>query len=287
MSNTFALDYLPYKNKVIYGDDNRKLMSEVSDKEFELGKAVLAQIARYRVIESSDEKVRIEAKTLEKALNYCPEEKFSDKPLVSSCSGFLVGPDLLLTAGHCLKDKSGCQNNFWVLDYDDKELNFDGESITFSSEKIVHCQEILALNAPSSSAPATSLDYALIRLDKKITDRKPLKLRRVGKADPTIGLTVIGHPLGLPKIQTDKGLLRNNLLNNIFTINSDTFSGNSGSPVIENSFGFVEGILIRGDRDFSLDIDTNCNRSFHCENAGCSGETVLRSTVLPLNLIPR
>jgi hypothetical protein len=112
-------------------------------------------------------------------------------------------------------------------------------------------------------------------------------MRRSGSLSNSDSFSVIGHPLGLPKMITDSSTLRNNSLTYTFLINADTFSGNSGSPVINSATNLVEGILIKGGSDFQMDIELGCNRSVHCDSSNCSGEIALRTTELPLNLIPK
>jgi V8-like Glu-specific endopeptidase len=187
--------------------------------------------------------------------------------MLSSCSGFLVSPDILVTAWHCLKDKTDCKKNLWLLDYNESQS-------VFSKNQIVYCKEIIDSKA--------SVDYALVRLSKPVLDRKPLKLRRSGKVNKEAKLTVIGHPLGLPKVVTDQAFLQGNILNNTFTILSDTYSGNSGSPVIDTKTSLVEGMLTKGDRDFEMDFNNQCYRSAQCNEQWCKGETILRSVLIPI-----
>lgn len=257
-------------DKGIYGDDNRRAIGDASSLEQQLARSVLAQVPFYKMISSDESSISFETKNLRTSLNICPEEKFAEESMLASCSGFLVGPDLLLTAGHCIKEKSDCLKKMWLLDYDESKT-------TFSNDKIVYCKEIVDSNI--------AVDYTLIRLTRKITDRNPLKIRRTGKLNPDADFLVIGHPLGLPKIAADQAFLRGNLLNKTFTINSDTYSGNSGSPVIDSKTSLVEGILIKGDRDFEMDFSSGCQRSVHCEENGCRGETVLRSASIASTIL--
>lgn len=257
-------------NKGIYGDDNRRYIKEGTALEQKLGRSVLAQVPFYKMSTSDNSTITFEANTIRNVLNICAEEKFSDEIMLSNCTAFLIAPDLILTANHCIKEKKDCLKNMWILDYDKSQS-------TFSKDKIVYCKEIVDSNASS--------DYALIRLTKSIPDRAPLKLRRAGKLNPAADFFVIGHPLGLPKISADQAVLRGNLLNKTFTINSDTYSGNSGSPVIDSKTSLVEGILVKGDRDFEMDYVSLCMRSVHCEDNTCKGETVLRSTSIPLSIL--
>lgn len=272
-------------NKVIYGDDNRRLFTELDselDKELiEQASVVFAQIPNWRIDFSDKTKLKVQTKDLQGGLNFCPGERFADLPIVSSCTAFLVSPDLIMTAGHCVKDKYDCKKQTWVLDFHSGgEFTSPSGAVSFDKEQTYQCAELVSWSNNSK------LDYSLIRLDRKVLDRKPLKLRRTGKINIDEILTVIGHPLGLPKIIGDFVTVRENKLDYVFKTNADTFSGNSGSPLIGAESKLVEGVLIRGDDDFELDIDLQCQRVKRCTDNDCRGETFIRSTVLPLKYIP-
>lgn len=277
---------LAYQDKVIYGDDNRTLISElVSDEDgvaLELSRSVLAQIPNWRITENNKDFISIQTKDLQSGLNICEGERFLNLPLVSGCTAFLVGPDLIATAGHCVKDKYDCKKQTWVLDYD-TEMNFIAPlgSAIFQKDQTYACAELLGWSENAK------LDYAIIRLDRKILDRSPLKLRREGKTSSSESLMTIGHPLGMPKMLASNILIRDNSQTYIFKTNADTFSGNSGSPVIGIQSGLVEGILVRGDDDFKMDIDLGCQRPASCGDKECRGESVQRSTFLPFKYIPK
>lgn len=273
-------------DKGIYGNDNRKLVEDLDpvldQKAIRQASAVFAQIPKWRISEETNEFISIKTKSLYTGLNFCADQRFIDLPIVSSCSAFLVAPDLILTAGHCVKDKYECQKNVWVLDYDN-EAGFlsPSSSVMFKKDKVYACSQILSWSENSK------LDYALIKLNKKVIDRSPLGLRRVGKISDDDSLLIIGHPLGLPKIFANGAGVRSNNLSYTFLSNTDSFSGNSGSPVINTETNLVEGMLIRGDEDFKMDLDLGCNREVTCQDKECRGETIQRSTVLPLKLIPK
>ena len=257
----------PVFDKAIYGDDNRRAIKESSPLEIKWGKAVLAEVPTYKIRQIDSKTISFDTITPIAALNLCPEEKFSSESMLASCSGFLVAPDLLVTAGHCMKDLNDCKNNLWLLDFDESQN-------TFTTEQIYACKDIVAANLSS--------DFTLIRLSRPVKDRRPLTIRQKGSLNKNAEFTVIGHPLGLPKIASDQAFLHGNLGNKTFTIFSDTYSGNSGSPVIDVKTSLVEGILIKGDRDFQMDYDSGCYRSYHCDSDNCLGETVLRSIYIPL-----
>lgn len=272
--------------KVIYGNDNRRIHTEL-DTEFDadlikVSDATLAQIPNWRIDSSADDVISIKTKDLRSGLNYCPDERFTESPSVSSCSAFLVAPDLILTAGHCVKDKYDCKKQTWVLDYNDGgEFIAPSGSVSFQKSKSYSCAELVSW----SNNPR--LDFALIRLNRKVDDRKPLPIRRVGKVAINEELALAGHPLGLPKVISDRITIRDNSLTYTFKTNADAFSGNSGSPIYGRDSKMVEGILVRGEDDFELNLDLICQRPKKCRDDECRGEVVQRTSVLPLKYIPK
>lgn len=126
----------------------------------------------------------------------------------------------------------------------------------------------------------TSLSF---RLDRKVINRLPLKIRREGKVDDQAGLVIIGNPSGLPTKVALEGTMRKNDNSIYFVANLDSFAGNSGSAVIDRKTGLVEGILVRGEIDFVLDSERNCKIVKQCAEGSCRGEDVTRITnILPL-----
>jgi len=273
-------------NKSIYGNDNRRLIRTLNENNstdaffLKYSGSILAQIPSWRITEQTKSNISIKTKSLQNGLKFCNEENFLEEPIVSSCTAFLVGPNLIMTAGHCVKDKFECKKNIWVLDYfNSKESIFSNEIISFPNENTFKCTELI------TQAENSRTDFALIKLDRNIEDRIIFKLRTEGKTDTKEPLVIYGHPLGLPLMISDQIFIRDNSQEYVFKTNADSFSGNSGSPLIGINSGLVEGILIRGDDDFYMDNKANCNRTYKCLDKDCRGETVLRSSFLPHKFI--
>src|SRR5690606_3208625 len=127
---------------------------------------------------------------------------------------------------------------------------------------------------------ATQDDWALLQLDRKVTDRSPLTYRTSGKPNVQDPLVVIGHPTGVPTKIADGANVRS-LKGTYFVANLDTFGGNSGSAVFNAETGVVEGILVRGTTDYVYDREQKCQVSNVCTNSGCRGEDVTYITNIP------
>lgn len=263
--------------KVIYGEDDRVLV-ENSDNELykKLAMSTAVQIKNTKLTASEDGKsftVNPE-KLRESFMNVCEDERYADVINAGNCSGFLVGEDLLVTAGHCMRSEFDCENAKWAFNY---QANVVSENTELPSDDVYECAEIVSQQLSTVSKN----DYALIRLNKKVAGREPLKFRTEGRAPIGLPLVVIGHPSGLPTIVADGAFVRDEDNDFFFKANLDTFGGNSGSAVFNAETGVVEGILVRGERDYVFDSEAGCNRVYQCENDGCRGEDVTRITVIP------
>lgn len=251
--------------RVIYGRDNRKDIYQVINPiQLNAFKSVAAQIEPANLKQRQDGKVDIIAETLSE-YGMCSTERFANQTTAARCSGFLIGPDTLATAGHCVTKETDCSNYNWVFDY-----KIDGaqqSKVTVDSTAIYKCAKIIYTIVDTK----TKNDFAIIKLDK-VTDRKPLAVRSTGAPAVSQEIFVIGVPTGLPLKIADGAKIRK--VGDIFlTANLDTYGGNSGSPVFNNA-GEVEGILVRGDTDYVYNSQKGCYVSNIVADNGGSGEEV-------------
>lgn len=259
-----------YVEKVIYGDDNRLDVYESPNPLFKKIAISTAAMIPDSSLEATKDFVTIKSGTLE-GDGICSDARFAKQQTAAMCSGFLVGQDLLLTAGHCIQSMDDCNSNSWVFEYS----NTTSEKSVFKINKkdIYKCTQIIA----RAFDDGTDNDFALVKLDR-LTDREALPFRKSGKISSSAGLVVIGHPSGLPTKIADGAFVRSNKNRYYFQANLDTFGGNSGSAVLDTSTGMVEGILVRGERDYVLDSTSNCYRPKVCAMNECRGEDVTRIT---------
>lgn len=283
--------------EVIYGKDNRQDVYQVQNKlHLKLAKSTAAMVPMNLFSKSSNTNFfdLLGVQTLERSQNICPSEKFSEQPAMATCSGFLVGPDTLVTAGHCYKSFSTpeqvCKSFAWVFGLEMKNKN-DNPLNNISRNNIYLCKKIIAAELNNN------VDFAVIKLSRAVVGREPLKFRTKGKVLNHTSLVVIGHPSGIPTKITSAGKITKNTDKNKFSTNLDTFHGNSGSAVFNSQSGLVEGILIQGKTDYvpSRENDPNsCMVVNKCDELGNScqggsdtgpvqwGEVVLRiDQVLP------
>lgn len=257
--------------KVIYGIDNRVDTYASSDSLFvELANSTAAMVPASNLLLTQDG-VLLGGSSLEDR-GICSSERFSKQLTAANCSGFLVGKNLLVTAGHCVKSQRDCDRYRWVFDY-----TVESEDQTWA---LVDVSDVYNCKRIVQTVLSNKDDWALIELDREAVDRRPLQYRHKGK--PSVGdpLVVIGHPSGLPQKIADGSHIRK-LNTKYFTADLDTYGGNSGSAVFNSRTGIVEGILVRGATDYVYDSSQGCRVSnVLSQNAG-RGEDVTYITNIP------
>ncbi|MBY0515520.1 MAG: serine protease [Bacteriovoracaceae bacterium] len=259
-------------NKVVYGDDDRKDIFEVSNSMYlRLAEATAAMVENKQMVKKSSLCELEFSDTLESSENICRGELFSNQPVGAMCSGFLVGEDTLVTAGHCFKMLGGmgyatpedvCRGFSWVFNY---AIDHSGRNpLQGSSNDVYGCKEVVF------STLSRTQDFTVIKLDRKVSGRSPLKFRESGKIAQGAPLVVIGHPSGLPSKVADGAQVISNNDYNTFVTNLDTFHGNSGSAVFDSKSGLLEGILIQGQTDYraSTTDRSSCQVVNHCDMSG-------------------
>ena len=204
----------------------------------------------------------------------CKDQKFSSDPSLSyACTGFLVAPDLLVTAGHCMSNHGEVRNEahgycevyHWLFDYQ-TSLTGETDVENIPSKRLYRCKQIIY--AVNDEEPPYR-DFALIQLDRPVTDRVPLKIAttEVKTGDSTF---MIGYPLGTPmKLSAGANVIFNRPEKNSYVTNLSALDGNSGSPVF-NKQGEITGILVSGTPSAVLvkDAKAGCSRYNRCDKSG-------------------
>jgi len=259
----------PTSLKVIYGEDDRVEPYTVTDEKLlAVSNSVAAMIpvadiklptssrssttwGRGGDSQSSKKEVTVTAPTLSER-NICASERFSDQITAANCSGFLVAEDVLITAGHCIEDQSDCDNFRWVFGY---QVAADGKLAKMTANDVYECKKIIGRELNDTGG-----DFAVIKLNKKVANRTPMKLNLAGKPQLADEVIVLGHPTGLPQKIAGGAEVRK-LEDIFFKANLDTYGGNSGSPIINARTYEVEGILVRGAEDYVAAPNAKCGIS--------------------------
>lgn len=209
------------------------------------------------------------------AKNLCASERFREQPVGAFCSGFLVAPDVIATAGHCANSGDVTTVRF--------VFGFRMKDATTATTVIKNSEIYKGVKIIGREEVGDGPDWALVRIDRPVTNHRIARIRRSGKIGDTQALHVIGHPVGLPTKFAGGAAVRSNTPDTFFVANLDTYGGNSGSPVFNSNTHEVEGILVRGETDFVS--SGGCNVSLVCPSTGCRGEDSTRTTVFA-KLVP-
>lgn len=260
------ITHADFNIKVIYGEDNRKDIYESDSALFRNLAASTVALVSASDVRIVGDVARLQGRTLRESMNVCASEPFSNQHSSAFCSGSLVGPDLILTAAHCIRSMTECLRTRFVFDFG---INFEGRNPQEVAAKDVYsCKEIVG-----SQLVGTGADWAVIRIDRKVVDRPVLDIDTGDLANGT-PLVVIGHPSGLPTKIADGAEVRDFNRNGYFVANLDTYGGNSGSAVFHADTGKIVGVLVRGETDYVF--RNGCRVSNVCTNSGCRGEDVTK-----------
>ena len=304
----FSLDGQPPRG--VFGTDNRLEAKE----KWQYRDYVRATASLVRASQIKGDLVY--ASTLRESLQRAfgkpadPSIRFLDQPIASFCTGFLIAPDLLVTAGHCFSRDGQTFSNLsapnvgnkseyvWIFDYtNDVPGGTNGGLRYVNIPKNNQYRIAEIIDASFTGLRGVDMDYAIVRLDRP-TDRKPFMFRVGQSVTLDDLLAMVGSPRGLPLKISDSARVTNNDGMYSFLTNLDAFGGNSGGPVF-NLNGWIEGILVRGPsktqtQDFHYDATCDCvkpdvwwdeysvRRDYGIGGSTYLGNGVFRITALPL-----
>lgn len=262
------LNFTPHtkaSDRVIYGVDDRKDVYAVDTVWQERADSTVALVMASQV-QKTGAGYTLETDHYGSVWQLCSSEPFYHQTYASFCSASLIAPDIIMTAGHCVTTLSECQSYKYIFNYshrsegDDPSLLDDND--VYSCKELIHSQYTMA-------------DFALIRLDRKVTGHAPLPLNRAGSLKKGDSLVLIGNPAGLPTKVAAGATVLNANPKGYFIADTDSYGGNSGSAVFNGNTGLIEGILVRGSLDFV--VSGGCYVSNYCNGLGdCRGEDVTR-----------
>jgi S1-C subfamily serine protease len=270
------VETLKHRQEVIYGIDDRQDVFEVTDQAIlDDADSVVVVCDQSEIDDNGDGTSALQTQNFGASLNLCATEPFRDQPTTGFCSGFLVAPDVIATAGHCV-DASNVTTRRFVFGF--RMLDATTAQTVIENSEIYRGVELVG-----HQLAADGSDWALVRIDRSVPNHKVVRIRRDGQIPNNQTVHVIGHPVGLPTKVAGGAAVRDNSPPAFFVANLDTYGGNSGSPVFNSDTHEVEGILVRGETDFIS--NGSCTESLKCPNTGCRGEDCTRTTEF-VRLIP-
>lgn len=211
----------------------------------------------------------------------CSTERFREQVAPGYCSGFLIAPDLVATAGHCVNFSVPCHRMFFTFDFTGSSSG--DPNLRLAKDDVYRCQTVVGHDydrGEQSLAEFAELwqDWAVVKLDRPVRGVEPMRLSADAVAEGQ-RVIAVGHPLGLP-MKITPGEVVDAQRSLYFNTDLDIYRGNSGSVVVDDDSEVV-GIVSRGTggKSFSRTSD-GCFASNVCEEvegAGCTGNHVIRS----------
>lgn len=250
----------------IFGEDDRKEATDAKEfKDYVRATAVMIPKAYFRNYRIYGITLRQRLTSVFGSSNFDPNVKFLDQPAVAQCTGFLIAPDILVTAGHCIQDMDTADDYYWVFDYTNNlKYNPTENYFEVNQNSIYEVKEVLAAEYLDDNY-LESKDYSVLRLHTK-TDRRPYRFRTSGTVTEGTQVFTVGTPTGLPLKLAENSKVITTEPQTWFMSDTDVFPGNSGGPVFDPS-GWIEGILVRtaaqtlADGELTADykFDETCN----------------------------
>lgn len=269
-SGVFASIDFNFSPLAIYGDDNRQELFLTAPQWKEIGRSIAGKVSVDNIV-NHNSYYQLEGILLGR--KECPSNRFANEITVPSCTGFLVKPNMLVTAAHCMKTQEDCNNFYWVFEY---VLTNAGDSnyTKVEANRVYKCSKVVSRVYNNFG----DTDYAIIQLDRDVENRKPLALGfdfpiALGQA-----LINIGHSNGLPLKFKDAAKIINIKSNQLaFESDMDTFHGDSGSPIFDANSGLVIGITSSGHADHFHDGSNTCRQLKVCKPSdNCHWSTTSR-----------
>lgn len=209
--------------------------------------------------------------TLGQDQQLCEGQRFANQPAVAWCSATLIADDIMVSAGHCFQSQR-CEDFAVVFDYAYDAAPTDPMAVAkdIPAANVYRCAEMLSSSYSVDYTAGRGSDYAVFRLDRKVTGRAVAK---VNWSEPLMNdqpAYVIGHPSRIPqKLATGKIL--DGTMNPDFVMHdADVFGGNSGGGLFDAQ-GTLIGIHVHSSAQrYSYD-SRGCYVVSVCgENATCT-----------------
>jgi hypothetical protein len=285
------------ERKAIYGPDDRVEWHEIPISAQSIALASVA-LVKPADISKTGKRYELRTRTLEDTVRLCPGERFGKQPTAAFCSGVLIKDNLLLTAGHCVREIAQTSISVpaadihFVFGFKIADPNHGAETV-FTEDQVYTGGTVVGgavkgrawIGGRLQDITDDREDWAAIRLTGAVASgvAGPVTALRQTDVEQDDAVFVIGYPSRLP-LKYAPGATVRQLQPSFFVANLDTFGGNSGSGVFDGQ-NRLAGILVRGETDYVRASDSRaCNIANICPTSGCRGEDVTRISLIKSRL---
>ena len=257
-----------YSASIIYGEDHRREYFETDTSSATIMATSVVALIPKAYIKTNPGGLWLRSPTWRESSGVCAHEPFSAQPAAAFCSGVLVDWDLVLTAGHCVRQFA--LNDFLIaFGY----YYRTPDRLALSSGDLYEPVEIASeeLNPPGWEP---RLDYAWLRLAQPV--RAPRRPAAVQLGQPALknseAVVTYGTPGGVPGKSDAGGKIRDARLSvgDFFLADTDTSYGCSGGGAFVQD-GTLLGILARGGMDL-VTSPAGCRVTFHEPDGSITSE---------------
>ncbi|HVK61557.1 MAG TPA: serine protease [Bdellovibrionales bacterium] len=250
----------------IYGVDDRvEANQSVVAKRFSSAMAMMISPVYMKQAADQTWSVDYPVSSSDDGYGICPSERFAVQPASTlTCTGFLIAPNLLVTAGHCMVNvgeavdvqNPQCRDFHWLFDFM-TDVNGRVQTTGIAPERVVRCKRVVYAVHEGRYDPKTQIthpgkDFAIVELETAQPHRAVLPLAN-SFVKPREAISSFGYPLGLALKSMGTASVVEQTHPEYARTTLDTLSGNSGSPVL-NTKNEVVGIVVRAFPDDFVDV---------------------------------
>lgn len=228
------------RDKTIYGDDSRLDFFEVTNGLERAAMAKAVSIFRATALEADGDEFKVKGSVFgSEGRRLCPGQRFFEQRGGSYCSGTLIGPDLVLTAGHCMGEKNKpanrCDTARFVFGFAVERRGDVPERV--SAQDVYACSKVEIYRNDKNG------DFAVVRLDRAVGDRTPARIYTRELPAEGRRIFTVGGPYGLPlKVLNDAKVRSVVESKGWFRTDLDSAGGNSGGGVFSSLTGLLLGV---------------------------------------------
>ena len=260
----------------IWGDDDRKETHEIETASLQAAaKASVGIVQKSALVHDAARDMWSASpgvKTLAEYYDLCPGQRFETQPALASCSGTLIADDIIVSAGHCFEDALTCDGVAIVFDLAYASAPTDPMSAAreIPGANVYRCAEMLSKELSTDYEAKTGADYAVFRLDRKVTGRKPSAVNWTERVEDAQPAYVIGHPSGIPQKIATGEVLDGTTHPDYVVHDADVFGGNSGGGLFDRDGKLIGIHVFSSAQRYVPGPSGTCNVVAICgENAEC------------------